>query len=96
LIDAAGIARRNGATIIVITVTGSPLADIARSANEDGYIHLAADHPEGYDQYSPMVSRLLHLMVIDIVATCVALRIGDKLQPLLKEMKSNLSSKRYA
>jgi RpiR family carbohydrate utilization transcriptional regulator len=96
LIDAAGIARRNGATIIVITVTGSPLANIARSANEDGYIHLAADHPEGYDQYSPMVSRLLHLMVIDIVATCVALRIGDKLQPLLKEMKGNLSSKRYA
>jgi RpiR family carbohydrate utilization transcriptional regulator len=96
LIDAAGIARRNGATIIVITVTGSPLANIAKSANEDGYIHLAADHPEGYDQYSPMVSRLLHLMVIDIVATCVALRIGDKLQPLLKEMKSNLSSKRYA
>ena len=96
LIDAAGIARKNGATIIVITVTGSPLANLAQQAQEDGYIHLAADHPEGYDRYSPMVSRLLHLMVIDIVATCVALRIGVRLQPLLKEMKSNLSSKRYA
>ena len=96
MVDAAGIARRNGATIIVITVNGSPLANMAKSAKEDGYIHLAADHPEGYDRYSPMVSRLLHLMIIDIVATCVALRIGTKLQPLLKEMKSNLSNKRYA
>ena len=99
LIDAAGIARKNGATIIVITATGSPLANMAQQARankDDGYIHLAADHPEGYDRYSPMVSRLLHLMVIDIVATCVALRIGVRLQPLLKEMRSNLSSKRYA
>jgi RpiR family carbohydrate utilization transcriptional regulator len=96
LIDATGIARRNGATIIVVTVTGSPLANLAKTSNDGGYIHLAADHPEGYDQYSPMMSRLLHLMIIDIVATCVALRIGSKLQPLLREMKNNLSSKRYA
>ena len=32
LIDAAGIARKNGATIIVITVTGSPLANMASQA----------------------------------------------------------------
>ena len=44
-----------------------------------------------------MVSRLLHLMIIDILATAVALRIGsDKLQPLLREIKNNLRSKRYA
>jgi RpiR family carbohydrate utilization transcriptional regulator len=35
-------------------------------------------------------------MNIDILATCMALRIGsDKLQPLLREMKNNLRSKRY-
>jgi RpiR family carbohydrate utilization transcriptional regulator len=89
LMDACDIARKNGATTIVITVTGSPLAAA-------GNIHLAADHPEGYDRYSPMVSRLMHLMIIDILATCVALRIGSKLQPLLKEMKNNLRNKRYA
>jgi RpiR family carbohydrate utilization transcriptional regulator len=43
-----------------------------------------------------MVSRLLHLMIIDILATCLALRIGSKLQPLLKEMKNNLRNKRNA
>jgi RpiR family transcriptional regulator, carbohydrate utilization regulator len=90
LMDACDIARKNGATTIVITATGSPLASA-------GHIHLAADHPEGYDRYSPMVSRLLHLLMIDILATNVALRIGSaKLQPVLKEMKNNLRSKRYA
>ena len=90
LLDAESIAHKNGATTIVIAASGSPLASA-------GHIHLAADHPEGYDRYSPMVSRLLHLMVIDILATTVALRIGgDKLQPVLKEMKNNLRSKRYA
>ena len=89
LMDACDIGRKNGATTIVITASGSPLASA-------GHIHLAADHPEGYDRYSPMVSRLLHLMIIDILATCLALRIGGKLQPLLKEMKNNLRNKRYA
>ena len=89
LMDACDIARKHGATTIVITASGSPLASA-------GHIHLAADHPEGYDRYSPMVSRLLHLLVIDILATCVALRIGgETLQPLLREMKNNLRSKRY-
>ena len=54
-------------------------------------------HHVGFDKYSPMVSRLLHLMIIDILATCVALRIGgDTLQPTLREMKHNLRNKRYA
>ena len=90
LMDACDIARKHGATTIVITASASPLAAA-------GQIHLAADHPEGYDRYSPMVSRLLHLMIIDILATGVALRIGsNRLLPLLKEMKNNLRVKRYA
>jgi RpiR family carbohydrate utilization transcriptional regulator len=90
LMDACDIARKNGATTIVITTSGSPLASA-------GHKHLAADHPEGFDKYSPMVSRLMHLMIIDILATCVALRIGGaKLQPMLQGMKNNLRSKRYA
>jgi RpiR family carbohydrate utilization transcriptional regulator len=89
LMDACDIARKNGATTIVITASGSPLASA-------GHIHLSADHPEGFDKYSPMVSRLMHLMVLDILATAVALRIGSAtLQPLLSEMRQNLRSKRY-
>ena len=89
LMDACDIARRNGAGTIVISASGSPLASA-------GQIHLGADHPEGFERYSPMVSRLLHLLIIDILATCVALRLGsEKLQPLLRDMKNNLRSKRY-
>ncbi len=88
LMDACDTAKKRGATTIVITASGSPLAG-------SGHIHLTADHPEGYDKYSPMVSRLLHLLIIDILATTVALRIGEKLQPMLREMKNNLRNKRY-
>ena len=90
LIDACGIARRNGATTVAITASGSPLA---RAAD----IHVAADHREDHERFSPMVSRLLHLMIVDVLATCVALRIGSQaLQPTLRRMKNNLLKKRYA
>lgn len=90
LLECCEIARKNGATTIVITASGSPLAGA-------GHIHLAADHPESYEHFTPMVSRLLHLMIIDVLATTVALRIGSaQLQPLLRNMKHNLHSKRYA
>ncbi|UZD54296.1 MurR/RpiR family transcriptional regulator [Caldimonas aquatica] len=88
LLDAAEIARKKGATSIVITASGSPLAQQAQ-------ILLAADHPEDYDRYSPMVSRLLHLTIIDILTTGVALRLGEQLRPVLQEIKRNLRAKRY-
>lgn len=93
LLDAAEIARRKGAGTIVITASGSPLAQTAAGAS---HVLLAADHPEDHDRYSPMVSRLLHLLIIDILATGVALRLPAKLRPLLQEIKKNLRSKRYA
>jgi RpiR family carbohydrate utilization transcriptional regulator len=89
LLDACEIARKNGATTVVITASGSPLSST-------GQIHLVADHPESYERFSPMVSRLLHLMIIDVLATTVALRLGSaQLQPLLRNMKHNLLNKRY-
>ncbi|PUE28327.1 transcriptional regulator [Limnohabitans sp. JirII-29] len=89
LLDACDIARKNGATTVVITASGSPLS-------KAGQIHLAADHPESYERFSPMVSRLLHLMIIDVLATTVALRLGStQLQPMLRTMKNNLLQKRY-
>lgn len=93
LIDAAEIAQGKGATLIVITASASPLAQLAQGA---GHILLAADHPEDYDRYSPMVSRLLHLVIIDILTTGVALRLGQELRPVLQEIKRNLRARRYA
>ena len=93
VIDAAAIARRKGATLIAITASGSPLAQGMQGANQ---VLLAADHPEDHDRYSPMVSRLLHLMIIDILTTGVALRLdASTLQPVLQEIKKTLRAKRY-
>jgi RpiR family carbohydrate utilization transcriptional regulator len=93
LLDVAEIARKKGATLIAITASDSPLAQVAHGSNQ---ILLAVDHPEDYDRYSPMVSRLLHLMVIDILTTAVALRLPGELRPMLQEIKKTLRAKRYA
>jgi RpiR family carbohydrate utilization transcriptional regulator len=93
LIDVAEIARKKGATLVVITASDSPLAQLTQSANQ---ILLAVDHPEDFDRYSPMVSRLLHLMVIDILTTAVALRLPGDRRPMLQEIKKNLRARRYA
>ncbi|NML13438.1 MurR/RpiR family transcriptional regulator [Azohydromonas caseinilytica] len=93
LLDVADIARRRGATLILITASATPLA---QSGNGVHQILLAVDHPEDADRYSPMVSRLLHLLVIDVLTTGLALRLGsDALQPMLQEIKKNLRTRRY-
>jgi RpiR family transcriptional regulator, carbohydrate utilization regulator len=93
LMDVADIARRKGATLIVVTASKSPLAQLTQSHSQ---ILLAADHPEDFDRYSPMVSRMLHLMIVDILTTGVALRLGQELRPMLQEIKRNLRIRRYA
>ncbi|HEY0819743.1 MAG TPA: MurR/RpiR family transcriptional regulator [Rhizobacter sp.] len=94
LIDVADIARKKGATTIFITTSGSPLAAMGQQGSQQ--VLLPVDHPEDFDRYSPMVSRLLHLLVIDILTTSVALKLGKELRPMLQDIKRNLRSKRYA
>lgn len=94
LMDVVEIARRKGATVIAVTASGSPLARAVMSGGTQ--IVLAADHPEDADRYSPMVSRLLHLVIVDILTTGVALRLGSAaLRPRLQEMKRALRQRRY-
>lgn len=93
LLDVAEIARRKGATTIVLTASDSPLAQQTTASQQ---IVLAADHPEDHDRYMPMVSRLLHLVIIDILTTGVSLRLGPEMRPMLQEIKRNLRAKRYA
>ena len=88
LVDTAHIARENGATVIAITSSHTPLSNSSD-------ILLAADNLEGSDLYSPMASRLLHLLIIDILATAVALKIGDDLAANLQDLQNKLQKKRY-
>jgi RpiR family carbohydrate utilization transcriptional regulator len=93
LLDVLEIARRRGAAIVAVTASGSPLALAVQGG---GGVLLAADHPEDHDRYSPMVSRLLHLVIIDILTTGVALKLGSAaLRPMLQEIKKNLRARRY-
>ncbi len=92
LIEVVEVARKRGATTIVITASGSPLATLGQLP---GQILLTVDHPEDFERYSPMVSRLLHLTTIDILTTGVALAMGQALRPTLQEIKRTLRSKRY-
>lgn len=88
LVDVAQIAKTQGATIIAITSSHTQLS-------ERSHILLAADNLEGSDLYSPMASRLLHLLIIDILATAVALKMDDSLAQNLQNLQNQLQQKRY-
>ncbi len=60
-------ARERGAAVIAITASQSPLA---RKAD----IALIVDHPEDVTTQLPMISRILHLLVVDTLAVGVAMR----------------------
>ncbi len=60
-------AQERGARVVAITASQSPLAKRADVA-------LIVDHIEDIATHLPMVSRILHLLVIDILAVGVAMR----------------------
>jgi glucokinase len=67
LLDVAEKARARGASVVAITASQSPLARKADAT-------LIVDHVEDVATHLPMVSRILHLLVIDILAVGVAMR----------------------
>jgi len=71
LLAVADMARARGATVLAITASQSPLA---RKAD----VALMVDHVEDVTTHVPMVSRILHLLVIDILAVGVAMRLGSQ------------------
>jgi len=60
-------AQERGAKVVAITASQSPLAKKADAA-------LIVDHVEDVATHLPMVSRILHLLVIDILTVGVAMR----------------------
>jgi glucokinase len=66
LLDVADKVHERGAAVVAITGSHSPLARKADAA-------LIVDHVEDVSTHLPMVSRILHLLVIDILAVGVAM-----------------------
>jgi len=70
LLEVADAARARGAAVIAITAGNSPLARRADVA-------LIVDHVEDVSTHVPMVSRILHLLVIDILAVGLSMRRAE-------------------
>jgi glucokinase len=69
LLAVADIAHARGVKVVAITASHSPLAKKAD-------VVLIVDHEEDLATHVPMVSRILHLLVIDILVVGVAMKRG--------------------
>ena len=85
VLQIAAQARQNGATVISITGGDSPL-------QRESDIAIVAKTFEDTDIYTPTVSRLAGLVVIDILATSVATHRGGDHLSRIRRMKEGLAS----
>jgi RpiR family carbohydrate utilization transcriptional regulator len=76
-------AKQNGATAICVTRTGSRLGQIAD-------ITVGIDTEEDTFVYAPMTTRIVHMAVVDILATGVALRRGPNAVERFKKIKATV------
>ncbi|MFG6447125.1 glucokinase [Roseateles sp. BYS180W] len=67
LMQVAEVARARGAKVLAITASQSPLAKKADAV-------LIVDHVEDVSVQLPMISRVLHLLMVDILAVGMAMR----------------------
>lgn len=71
LLHAVDLALAAGAAVISITASHSPLAKKAT-------VNLAVDHSEDITTHLSMISRILHLLMLDVLAVGVAVRGGAR------------------
>jgi len=87
LLENAKIALDSGTNVIALTATNSPLSVICT-------LFVPVDIDEDTDVFPPMVSRLGHLLALDIIVIGVALRRGQQTSERQKRIKKALSCKR--
>lgn len=83
LMDTIHEAKQNGTPVIAITRAGSPIAHMADCV-------LAVTSSEDNALYTPMISRLLQLAVIDILAIALAFRLGETASLQLEKGKNSI------
>jgi RpiR family transcriptional regulator, carbohydrate utilization regulator len=67
LIDIAGMARKNGAKVIGVSGSQSPLLDSCD-------VGILVETLDNTDIYTPTISRIAFLVIIDVLSTVIALR----------------------
>ncbi len=89
LLTTANLVHETGATLITLCPSQTPLAELAT-------INLAIDVQEDTEIYTPLTSRIAHLVVIDVLAMGVAMARGPALVNHLKSVKRSLRSLRLS
>lgn len=79
------VARTRGAQ--TIGITGHADSPLARACD----VALIVQTLENTDLFTPTVSRLSHLVLIDILSTAVSLKCGDRHHARFAEMKASLA-----
>ncbi|MEH6625505.1 MAG: SIS domain-containing protein [Motiliproteus sp.] len=87
LLHSVKLAKDNGATVISLCPSGTPLAEEATIA-----IHI--DLEEDKDLSALMASRVVHLVVIDTLAVGLAVKLGPGVLDHLKTIRRSLRSLR--
>lgn len=88
LIQSVNLAREAGAIVIGLTPEKTPLAELCALP-----IHINVE--EDQQVFTPVSSRIAHLVVIDVLAMGVAQRRGDLLKDYLKRLNKSLASLRF-
>lgn len=89
LLTTAHLVRDVGAKLVTLCPSHTPLAELAT-------VNLSIDVAEDTEIYTPLTSRIAHLVVIDILAMGVAMARGPALVNHLKSVKRSLRSLRLS
>jgi len=89
LLITANLVRESGANLITLCPSQTPLAELST-------VNLAIDVHEDTEIYTPLTSRIAHLVVIDVLAMGVAMARGPSLVNHLKSVKRSLRSLRLS
>lgn len=87
IIDTVRVARERGATVVSITGGPSPLTDLSD-------VSLVVESLDNTDVFTPTISRLAQLVVVDVLATMVLLRRDPAVLEDVRLMKSRLAQMR--
>lgn len=83
LVRSAKLARKSGASVIVLAPSGTPLADQAT-------LLIAVDLVFNTDPYTPISARLAYLVIIDILAVGLALKRGPDFRKKMQNAQKSL------
>ncbi|KAI3590191.1 Transcriptional regulator, RpiR family [Cupriavidus sp. U2] len=89
MLAAATLARGSGAGVLALTHSGSPLAKLAD-------VCVFSDVEEDSEVYTPMTSRICHLVLGDVLAAGVALERAESVAGGLQRAKAHLRERRIA